>query len=69
MVAKEDAGYKFAEFGDEPAGGDGGGGGGFRYVVWNENPEKVDICLALEPVCFSSYQRIQGAMKELVSLY
>ena len=41
----------------------------FRHVVWNENPEKVDVAMALRPVLYSDYQIVQGELRQLLGLY
>jgi hypothetical protein len=48
---------------------DGAEGGALAWVKWNENPEKVDVALALAPVRFSSYKVVQACMRDLVQLY
>jgi peptidyl-tRNA hydrolase len=41
----------------------------FRHVVWNENPEKVDVAMALRPVLYSDYQIVQDELRQLLGLY
>jgi Ca2+-binding EF-hand superfamily protein len=44
-------------------------GGPLQWVKWNENPEKVDVALALAPIRFSSYKTVQASMRDMVQLY